>query len=91
MWARMMLAASEAAPAAAVLAEVVAIAPRDATLSLQVARLLGAFGRYDDALRQVRPDGIDLSSGVESAAGKKDAALVSRLVAAVRASEPQTP
>ncbi len=44
-----------------------------------------------DALRQVRPDGIDLSSGVESAAGKKDAALVSRLVAAVRASEPQTP
>ena len=52
--ARVMLAASEATPAAAVLAEVVAIAPRDATLRLQVATLLGEFGRYDDAMRQLR-------------------------------------
>ncbi len=39
-----------------------------------------------EALRQVHPDGIDLSSGVEHAPGHKDPALVRRLVAAAGAS-----
>jgi putative PEP-CTERM system TPR-repeat lipoprotein len=66
MLARLMLAASEAKPAATVLSEVVAIAPRDATLRLQVARLLGEFGRYDDAMRQVR-EAVEISPGASEA------------------------
>ena len=54
MLARMMLAASEAAPASKLLSETIAIAPRDAQLRLQVARLLGEFSRYDEAIGQVR-------------------------------------
>ena len=54
MLARMMLAASEAAPASKLLSETIAIAPRDAHLRLQVARLLGEFSRYDEAIGQVR-------------------------------------
>ena len=50
----MMLAASEAAPASKLLSETIAIAPRDAHLRLQVARLLGEFRRYDEAIGQVR-------------------------------------
>jgi len=38
-----------------------------------------------DALRQVNPPGIDISSGVESAPGVKDAALIDEFFAAVRA------
>jgi phosphoribosylanthranilate isomerase len=39
-----------------------------------------------DAVRQVHPDGIDLSSGVERSRGKKDLALVRRLIEATAAS-----
>jgi putative PEP-CTERM system TPR-repeat lipoprotein len=62
MLARLMLAATEAAPAAKVLSEVVAIEPRDAKLRLQVARLLAEFSRYDEAIRQVR-EAVDLAPG----------------------------
>lgn len=37
-----------------------------------------------NALRQVNPDGIDLSSGVEKSPGRKDEALVKSVIAAVR-------
>ena len=37
-----------------------------------------------DALLQVKPDGIDLSSGVEKSIGKKDTQLVKSLIANVR-------
>lgn len=37
-----------------------------------------------DALMQVNPDGIDVSSGVEEAVGKKNSELVKRLVDTVR-------
>lgn len=39
-----------------------------------------------DAVREVHPDGIDLSSGVERSRGKKDLALVRRLIEAAAAS-----
>jgi predicted Zn-dependent protease len=65
MLARTMLAASESVPASRVLSETIAIAPRDALLRLEVARLLGEFSRYDEAIGQVR-QAIDLAP--ESAA-----------------------
>lgn len=40
-----------------------------------------------DALQAVRPAGVDVSSGVESAPGRKDPALVKAFVAAVRSWE----
>lgn len=40
-----------------------------------------------EAIRHVRPHGVDLASGVESAPGVKDLELVRRLVEAVRAAD----
>jgi phosphoribosylanthranilate isomerase len=42
-------------------------------------------GNAAEAVRQVRPTGIDTASGVEAAPGIKDASLMRALVAAVRA------
>jgi len=41
-------------------------------------------GNVADALRLVRPHGVDVSSGVESAPGEKDPVLVARFVRQVR-------
>jgi phosphoribosylanthranilate isomerase len=44
-------------------------------------------GNVSEALLQVRPDGVDVSSGVERSVGRKDAALVRSLVSGARMSE----
>jgi phosphoribosylanthranilate isomerase len=44
-------------------------------------------GNVAEALREVRPSGVDVSSGVERAPGQKDLELVRRFVAAVRGAE----
>lgn len=46
-------------------------------------------GNIGEALRQANPPGIDISSGVESAPGVKDAALIDEFFAAVRAARAQ--
>ena len=40
-----------------------------------------------EAIRQVRPYGVDVSSGVEAAPGRKDPQLITRFVEAVRDAE----
>lgn len=46
-------------------------------------------GNVGEALRIVRPDGVDVSSGIETAPGRKDAELIHGFVAAARgAAEP---
>ena len=41
--------------------------------------------RFGDALRLANPPGIDISSGVESAPGVKDVALIENFFRAVKA------
>lgn len=48
-------------------------------------------GNIGDALRQASPPGIDISSGVESAPGVKDPALIAEFFAAVRAARAGVP
>ena len=64
---------------------------RQAAKLARKTRLILAGGLDPDnvgeAIRQVRPYGVDVSSGVEAAPGRKDPQLISRFVEAVRAAE----
>jgi phosphoribosylanthranilate isomerase len=64
---------------------------RQAARLARKTRLILAGGLDPDnvgeAIRQVRPYGVDVSSGVEAAPGRKDPKLISRFVEAVRAAE----
>ena len=44
-----------------------------------------------EAIRQARPDGVDVASGVESSPGVKDISLIRQFIQAVRASVPARP
>lgn len=60
------------------------LAALDADVDYMLSGGLNA-GNIGDALRQANPPGIDISSGVESAPGVKDAALIEQFFRAVRA------
>lgn len=47
-------------------------------------------GNIERAVRTVRPDGIDLASGVEQAPGIKDEAKIKELMASIRRLEPES-
>ena len=53
--------------------------------------LAGGLGvdNVAEAIGTVRPFGVDVSSGVESAPGRKDSGLIERFIRAVRAAEKQ--
>ncbi len=44
-------------------------------------------GNVGEAIAIAGPDGVDVSSGVETAPGRKDPALIAEFIAAVRAAE----